>query len=218
MKRLTLLGKYSLWVHPKYTKPSAEYKLRSQDSVCMNRHIHKTLLLGRNYESSSSYPHQFCKQEYGSCRAKLLHESQVYLVSTDLQLSLELCITDWELKLPSIIVPRQCLWHCSHSARLQLNRQQSYKICLLWSHIGWIINGCFNVIFATDIQPITVRKIITFVTESCFPEAYCDYCHHKCPMGCVHLSPYMWLDDGNSLIILWDSVSGVYAPCSLQHL
>ena len=29
-----LLGKYSLWVHPKYTKPSAEYKLRSQDSVC----------------------------------------------------------------------------------------------------------------------------------------------------------------------------------------
>ncbi len=29
-----LLGKYSLWVHPKYTKPSAEYKLRIQDSVC----------------------------------------------------------------------------------------------------------------------------------------------------------------------------------------
>ena len=73
-----------------------------------------------------------------------------------------------------------------------------------WSHIGWIINGCFNIIFATDIQlvpvrkigliiqgfpytvfatdiqPITVRKIITFITESCFPEAYC---HHKCPIG-----------------------------------
>ncbi len=29
-----LLGKYSLWDYPKYTKPSAEYKLRSQDSVC----------------------------------------------------------------------------------------------------------------------------------------------------------------------------------------
>ena len=28
----------------------------------------------------------------------------------------------------------------------------------------------------TDIQPITVRKIITFITESCFPEAYC---HHN---------------------------------------
>ncbi len=32
-----LLGKYSLWVHPKYTKPSVEYKLRSQDSVCWGR-------------------------------------------------------------------------------------------------------------------------------------------------------------------------------------
>ncbi len=30
-----LLGKYSLWVHPKYTKPSAECNLRSQDSVCV---------------------------------------------------------------------------------------------------------------------------------------------------------------------------------------
>ena len=30
--------------------------------------------------------------------------------------------------------------------------------------------------------PLWVRKIIIFVTESCFPEAYCD---HKCPMGCT---------------------------------
>ncbi len=84
------------------------------------------------------------------------------------------------------------------------NRQQSYKICFLWFHISWISNDCFNVIFATDIQlipvreiglivqgfsyivfatdiqPITVRKIVTFITESCFPEAYC---HHKCPMA-----------------------------------
>ncbi len=34
--------------------------------------------------------------------------------------------------------------------------------------------------FATDIQPIIVRKIVSFITESCSPEAYC---HHKCPMG-----------------------------------
>ncbi len=60
------------------------------------------------------------------------------------------------------------------------NCQQSYKISFLWFHISWINNSCFNDIFATDIQPITVRKIITFLTESCFPEAYC---HHKCPMG-----------------------------------
>ena len=62
-------------------------------------------------------------------------------------------------------------------------------------HISWIRNGCFNfifatdiqlipvrrigliiqgfsyIVFATDIQLITVRKTITFITESCFPEA-----------------------------------------------
>ncbi len=46
--------------------------------------------------------------------------------------------------------------------------------------IGLIIQGFSYIVFATDIQPIIVRKIITFITESCFPEAYC---HHKCPMG-----------------------------------
>ena len=49
--------------------------------------------------------------------------------------------------------------------------------------IGLIIQGFSYIVFATDIQPITVRKIITFITESCFPEAYCHH-HHKCPMGC----------------------------------
>ena len=48
--------------------------------------------------------------------------------------------------------------------------------------IGLIIHGFSHVFFATDIQSITVRKIITFMTESSFPEAYC---HHKCPMGYI---------------------------------
>ncbi len=65
-----------------------------------------------------------------------------------------------------------------------------------------------------------VRKIITFITESCFPEAYC---HHKCPMGlhdmvfmsfppwwsnyiqnitwCDSLLPNPWLSSHNKQII-----------------
>ncbi len=35
--------------------------------------------------------------------------------------------------------------------------------------ITLIIKGCSYIVFATDIQSITVRKIISFVTESCFP-------------------------------------------------
>ena len=63
--------------------------------------------------------------------------------------------------------------------------------------IGLIIQGFSYIVFATDIQLITVRNIITFITESCLPEAYC---HHKCPMGCAyqafvyqsHISGYVW--------------------------
>ncbi len=46
--------------------------------------------------------------------------------------------------------------------------------------IGLILQGFSYIAFATDIQPITIRKMITFITENCFPEA-CR--HHKCPMG-----------------------------------
>ncbi len=33
------------------------------------------------------------------------------------------------------------------------------------------------------VMDITVRKMITFIFESCFPEAYR---HYKCPMGSPH--------------------------------
>ncbi len=61
------------------------------------------------------------------------------------------------------------------------------------------------IVFASDIQPITVKKIITFITESCFPEAYR---HHKCPMGGAawyHVSSvieFAELADMPSLIII----------------
>ena len=124
--------------------------------------------------------------------------------------------------------------------------QQSYNICVLWFHISWISNGCFIVIFATDIQlipvrkidliirgfsfivfatdiqPITVQKIITFITEICFPEAYC---HHKCQMVCrfppitkLQIDPthiYMYtLVDMNGMFLLRRSitVSGKHLP------
>ncbi len=53
----------------------------------------------------------------------------------------------------------------------------SYRVSL---HIGWIRYRYFNVIFATDIQLIQVRKIITYTSESCFQACYF---RHKCPTG-----------------------------------
>ncbi len=63
------------------------------------------------------------------------------------------------------------------------------------------------------VMDITVKKMITFITESCFPEAYR---HYKCPMGCFARHPYGKSGLFKTELVIDTYVSKIAKICVLQ--